>query len=307
MKKVNIILPAYNGEKYIKTQIESILNQTYGNIDIYIRDDKSSDSTKEVIESFIGKESYGKRVIAVESEENWGYVKNVFETLRLSGEADYYAFCDQDDEWLPEKIEKQVNLLESKANKKPALCFTGYNFCDADLNYLRSSNDIPEQLTLRNVVYDFIALNFNIMINKELRDELFKNISADRRYPNYPDCWMSQVAAGFQGLYYLPEKLVNYRRNENACSSFNKNKLSFLKWRIKNVLAGDETTKIKRELNEFYRCFSSSLSNEDRKLMEMITKPSPLHYFQKILYPKRFRITLSDEIALRVLFLVGKF
>lgn len=307
MKKVNIILPAYNGEKYIGEQIESILGQTYGNIDLYIRDDESRDNTKKIIDSYVGKEPSGKKIIVIDNgRENWGYVKNVFETLRLSGEADYYAFCDQDDVWLPEKIEKQIEMLESKTNNSPALCFTEFNYCDSQLNYMRDSVKIPQPLELRNVVYDFIVLNFNIMINKALRDELFQQILDYGAYPHYPDFWMSQVAAGFHGLYCVPEKLVNYRRNENACSSFNQNKLLLLKWRIENILAGDETKKIKRELKKYYECFSYSLNKDDRKLMEMITKPSVIHYFQKIFYPKRFRNTFSDEVALRFLFIMGK-
>lgn len=62
MKKVNVILPAYNGEKYIGEQIESIFSQTYRNVDIYIRDDNSSDHTVDVIKSYIGMEPDGKRI-----------------------------------------------------------------------------------------------------------------------------------------------------------------------------------------------------------------------------------------------------
>lgn len=306
MKKVNIVLPAYNGEKYIGAQIESILNQTYDNIDLYIRDDKSKDKTVEIIKSYIGKEPVGKKIILVDNEQtNWGYVKNVFKTLELTGEADYYAFCDQDDVWLPDKIEKQVALLESKGCDKPALCFTGYNFCDSELNYVRPSTYIDGNLTLQNVVYDFIVLNFNILINKALRDVLFQNFP-NNEYPEYPDFWMSQVAAGFHGLYYLPDKLVNYRRNENASSSFNQNRISFLLWRVKNVLFGNETKRIRKSHCDYYACYKKYLSDEDKKLMEMITIPSLLHYFQKIFYPKRFRIMKNDELGLRVFFALGK-
>ena len=93
MKKVTVILPAYNGEKYIGAQIESLLNQTWDNLDIVIRDDGSGDGTLREIRSRIGREPAGKRILLAEDEEgNRGYVRNVFDTWKESAASDYYCF-----------------------------------------------------------------------------------------------------------------------------------------------------------------------------------------------------------------------
>ena len=163
MKKVNVILPAYQGEEYIGEQIESLLRQTYPYVDIYIRDDHSSDRTVEIIRSYMGKEPEGKRIILIDNNNtNWGYVRNVFDTLRLTEPADFYCFSDQDDVWHDDKIEKCVKLLESKGNELPALCFTGFNYCYSDLSFMKKSISAPDHPELRQVCFDFIALNFSL-------------------------------------------------------------------------------------------------------------------------------------------------
>lgn len=269
VKKVNIILPAYNGEKYIGDQIESLLDQTYSNIDIYIRDDRSRDNTVNVIRSYIGKEPVGKKIILIDNNDiNWGYVRNVFDTWKLTDPADYYCFCDQDDVWHKDKVEKSVALLESKGTDKPALCFTGFNFCDSELRFMRASDPVPEPLGLRNVCYDFLALNFNIMVNHSFRETFFANLPLDGSYPNYPDFWMSQVAACYGRLYCLQEATVEYRRQEQAASFSNHNQFSFFLWRFKMFFMSDETKKISKDLNDLFSVYKSVLSESDKKNAE---------------------------------------
>ncbi len=305
-KKVNIIIPVYNGEKYIAQQIESLLNQTYGNIDIYVRDDMSKDRTLDIVSSYVGKEPEGKRIIIIKDDcGNKGYVRNVFETWRESEPADYYCFCDQDDVWHKDKVEKCVAYLEKKDSNRPMLLFTAYNFCDSDMNFIRTSDSINEKLSLKNVLYDYLALNFNITVNNSFKVKFFDNLPKNGKYPHYPDQWMSQVAAIYNGLYYLPVPTVEYRRNEGAVTYSNRNGLSFLIWRIRRFLFGDETKLVRRELNSFYHTFCHDMTKKDRKLMKQILKRGFRHSLIKFMFPGRFRKKISDEIALRVMFLFG--
>ena len=311
MKKVNVIIPTYNGEKYIGEQLESIFAQTYGNIDIYIRDDKSSDNTIEVIKSYMGKEPEGKKLILVDNKNtNWGYVKNVFDTLKLTSKADYYAFCDQDDYWLPEKVERQVKLLEAHSDKTPALCFTAFDFCNSKLEYMRSSTPMKESLNLMDVIFDFKVLNFNIMINNDMRETLYKHLPKDNNgddiYPKYPDLWMSQIAAGYKALYCVTEPMVKYRRNENAASSFNTNSFSFFIWRFKKLILGDESKLLKKAIRQYVDCYEFSLDENDKKMVNVLTKSSFSNYFRRLFYRGRFRASIKDEVGLRIFWMIGK-
>ena len=111
-EKVDILLATYKPNiTYLKEQIESILNQTYKNIKLYISDDYSNE--QEVIETL---ETYAKKDDRIElyvQEKNLGYIKN-FEFLLTKSTAKYVAFCDQDDIWYPNKIEKSLNTLIEK-------------------------------------------------------------------------------------------------------------------------------------------------------------------------------------------------
>lgn len=300
-------MPAYNGAKYIGAQIESLLAQTFPNIDIYIRDDKSSDQTVDVIKSFMGKEPDGKKIILIDSDNtNWGYIRNVFDSWKLTNPADYYCFCDQDDYWHADKVEKSVSLLESMGEEKPALCFTGFNYCDMNLNFMRHSEPIPEKLNLKNVCYDFVALNFNITVNHAFRTQFFSNLPADGKYPYYPDLWMSQMAAAQGRLFFLNEALVEYRRNEQAVSYFNRNAFTLLAWRIRHFLINNETKTLRYELTSFQKAYSTIISEKDNRMLDIFNRKNGNHYFQRLFYPARLRRKLNDEIALRLMFLFGK-
>ena len=115
-KKVAILMSTYNGEKYLKEQIESLLAQTYGNIEIYIRDDGSKDNTIKIIKNY--KEKYNN--IVLKEGKNIGFINSFFELLNLCNDADYYAYCDQDDVWMNDKIERAVKFLGKTDENKPA-------------------------------------------------------------------------------------------------------------------------------------------------------------------------------------------
>ena len=109
-ENIDILLATYNGEKYIKEQIESILNQTYKNINLIISDDCSTDNTRKILTEYTQKD---KRITVYFQNENQGYIKN-FEFLLKQVKNPYYMLSDQDDVWLPEKVEKSIKTLKEK-------------------------------------------------------------------------------------------------------------------------------------------------------------------------------------------------
>ena len=100
-------MTTYNGEKYLREQIDSILNQTYKDIELVICDDGSTDSTREILKEYEAKD---KRVRIFFNETNLGFKKN-FEKAASLCRGDYIAFSDQDDIWLPFKLERSISLI----------------------------------------------------------------------------------------------------------------------------------------------------------------------------------------------------
>ncbi len=110
IKKVSVVMCTYNGEKYLREQLDSILNQTYPIYEIIIQDDASTDRTWEIIQRYKKKFPIIK---SFRNEKNIGYSFNFRKALfRSSG--DYIALSDQDDIWLPNKIEMQLNKIKDK-------------------------------------------------------------------------------------------------------------------------------------------------------------------------------------------------
>ena len=101
---VDILLATYNGEHHLSTQLNSIINQSHTNWRIYARDDGSTDATKSILETF--RDNHPNKIVILEdSRKNVGAREN-FSILMTASKSDYIFFCDQDDFWLPEKLEK---------------------------------------------------------------------------------------------------------------------------------------------------------------------------------------------------------
>lgn len=107
---IAILLSTYNGEKFIKKQIDSLIAQTFSNWKLYIRDDGSTDKTISIIEEICESDNR----IFLYKETNIG-VKASFLSLLSRVEADYYFFCDQDDFWYDNKIEKTLEYASKKS------------------------------------------------------------------------------------------------------------------------------------------------------------------------------------------------
>ena len=114
---VSIALCTYNGEQFLKKQIDSLLNQTYSNLQIIICDDASQDDTKAILEDYSDS-----RIKKIFNHKNIGYIKNFEQAINLC-KGDFIALCDQDDIWKPEKIETMLNSIDD----------AWLLFCDSEL------------------------------------------------------------------------------------------------------------------------------------------------------------------------------
>lgn len=109
-KKVTVLMPVYNGEKYLNEAIDSILNQTYKNFDFLIINDGSTDSSEEIITSYIDS-----RIISVKNEKNLGLIRTLNKGLGMIN-TEYVIRMDADDISLPKRIEKQVKFMDENKN-----------------------------------------------------------------------------------------------------------------------------------------------------------------------------------------------
>ena len=144
-KKVAVVLSTYNGEKYVRDQLDSILNQTYKNIEIFVRDDGSKDSTVDIIKEYQKKNKNIKLVIG----ENLGFIKSFYTLLELSEGYEYYSFADQDDYWENNKLELLINELEKTDITKPCLAYSASDYYD-EADYIRNYDEFMQLVREQN-------------------------------------------------------------------------------------------------------------------------------------------------------------
>ncbi len=205
---VSVLMPAYNSELYIAEAIQSILNQTYQNIELIIFDDGSSDKTRQVIEGFTDP-----RIIKVLSDQNYGVVRARNEMIdRANGK--YIALMDADDIADPSRLEKQINILEAGEYD---LCGSAQWVLDEGTGRLKKSKDKFSDADLRALLSVYCGLCNSAMTGKA---EIFKRFKYDTSILTSEDyyLWVQMAAAGSRFLN-LPERLITYRRYPAQTSS----------------------------------------------------------------------------------------
>lgn len=298
-KKVVILMSTYNGEKYIEEQLESLLNQTYSDIKIFIRDDGSKDRTKEIIKQFQQK---SKNIFLVEGE-NIGFINSFFELLNISDTADYYAYCDQDDVWMEDKIERAVKFLEKSDSNKPVLYFSNSDYYDGEMNFLATAEK-NKIYNFRNSLVECVTQGMTMVINNKTRETIVNNRPQTCLYH---DWWTYMICSGFGEIIYDDKSLVKYRRHNKSVTVEGKSKLQLFIWRVKEFLINDSLKQIKKQLQEYEKLYSNNLTEKNKKLLKLFTneKYNFLIALKKTFYPKRFRRKFIDEISVRILFIFG--
>jgi len=216
MSLVSIIMPVYNGEKYLHLAIESVLAQTYNNFELIIINDGSTDNSEEIIKSY-----NDIRIKQISYEKNIGYVYRLNEGLRIS-KGEYIARIDADDIWEEIKLTKQLESFEN--DKNLFFLATDFNLIDAKgdvINTVRNS----KHLDLNNkILTKSLICHSSVLFKKEIcqtvgyYDEKLK-YSEDYNY------WI-RILAEYKGLI-LSEILTSYRITNNSVS-FRKRRLQIV-------------------------------------------------------------------------------
>ena len=221
MKKLAVLLATYNSQKFLDAQIDSLLNQTYKDFVLYIRDDGSVDNTMEIIRSYHKKHS---NIVIMEDCIHRRKSMGSFIWLLEHVEADYYMFCDHDDVWLPDKIRislEHISKIE-RANK-PAVVCSDLKVVDEKLNVISASFWKYMKLRPELLIQKKYALSCNLftgctmLINKKAKD-----VSLPLgRYATMHDSWIGlKVIANGGFIDYINEPLVLYRQHDrNVCGA----------------------------------------------------------------------------------------
>ena len=305
--EVAVLLSSYNGEKYIAEQIESIMNQTYQKCILYIRDDGSEDSTISIINECMKR--YKGRLHFC-AGKNMGFVRSFQLLLKQCNSHEYYAWCDQDDVWMPEKIERAVCLLEKDrrtnvgSNEAPVLYFSDYDYYDESMTFIQHGLVHSRGPSFENSLFDCISLGFCSVFNQKARKMMLEKMP--RRSCGH-DWWTYMLCAAFGRVIYDKGFIsVKYRRIEESISPGGMGFISLQIWRIKKFILNRYFHRIHLQIKEFCNYYVDVVSDEKRELLRLFEKDriSVGEVIQKVFYPAFFRQNIPEELMLRLCFLV---
>lgn len=278
MKQVCIIMATYQGEQYLAPQIDSIIKNTYQHIKLHIFDDGSSDSTFTIAKDYARR--YPEKVHVFQNNENKGVIRNFLEAA-ASLEADYYMYCDQDDIWLPEKIQKTLQFMKSQENdtanprNTPVVVFADATVTDANLSetapsFQRQSGYNTSALDLPHLLMENKLIGCTMMFNRAARDKLLRGElpSAIRMH----DWWLALIGAAFGKVAYLDEPLLLYRQHErNVIGGSSKG--SYLKDRISHLKKDREALYATMAQGKaFLSVYGEDLAPEQKKILRLFAE-----------------------------------
>jgi len=224
---LTILMATYNGAEYLERQLESILNQSYPSWELIIRDDQSGDDTLQIINSYLEKDS---RIKLINYGSAHGSACRNFSALfdwAYANDKSYVLFADQDDIWLPHKLERSLTAMIKHENAYPAgfplLCYSNLSFIDAQDQQIDARLPLPKELKLEVLINENYAWGCTLILNRAAVQKI-KHIPADAVNHDY---YVALVVSAFGKNLLIDEDLILYRQHQKNVSG-NVDKMSFM-------------------------------------------------------------------------------
>lgn len=284
MVKVSILLSSFNGEKYLKQQIDSLLNQTYKDFNLYIRDDGSIDSSINIINSY----DDSRINLITDSFGNIGPTGSFIELIR-NVSSDIYLFCDQDDIWLSNKLEKTVNSMIKIGINNLILFHSDLELVDSNMTHYNLTFNclekirIPEdyefkQLLLQNcVVGCTIGITNSLVEKSKVREINYNHIAMH-------DWWFALVAKKFGIVEFSETPTILYRQHANNTSgsssrNYKSKILKLLNFSIYLNRIIKYKNRIINQTKLFYETFEIELDKKEKNVCEVIINSNNENFF----------------------------
>jgi glycosyltransferase involved in cell wall biosynthesis len=212
-KSVAILLATYNGAQFLAEQLDSIERQTHSNWRVFASDDGSSDGTQAILVAYRGR--WGTNRLRISHGPRRGHSANFLSLVQDAAiEGNYYAFCDQDDVWLEDKLERAVHAIELVEEQKPALYGSRTVYINQQGLTIGESSFFKRPASLENAMVQSIAGGNTMVINNKSRRLL--NFMSDNDI-NYSHDWATYILVTACGgiVHFDQVPCVKYRQHDN--------------------------------------------------------------------------------------------
>lgn len=301
MEKIIILMSTYNGEKFIREQIDSILLQTHGNFELLVRDDGSTDGTIKVLDEYkkAGKLHWYKG-------ENLKPARSFLDLVKNAPLADYYAFCDQDDIWDPDKIEVAIKMIAGFSKEEPALYCSATRLVDENLKIITPVAHCKDfKLKFGEALVQAVSPGCTFVFNKKC-SEYLSAFEAD--YISMHDALTYKIATAFGNVFYDRNPHISYRQHGGNVIGTEHSKIKIFKRRLKRFIFTKEPNSRYRMACAIEQNFGDIMDKESQEILKLFTgyKKSFIAKL-KLIFSKNIRMTNnSDNFFFKILVLLGK-
>lgn len=225
MSKVHtvcVLLATHNGQKYLRQQIDSVLDQEDVNVELYVSDDNSSDETINILDEYkkVGKLVYTQGVYGSPQA-------NFYNLINTAPDCEYYALCDQDDYWKKEKLAVAVEKINKIGAEKKVLYYGISSLADSELHEKNSHYQHRSVVTLESALIASNAQGCTMVFNRALRDEIRNRTSSTNIMH---DGWLHKTCLVIGGTVVFEDKsYMLYRQHENNAFAKNGKRLKIAK------------------------------------------------------------------------------
>ncbi len=301
LPKVIVIMSTYNGEKFLKEQIDSILAQEKVEVTLHVFDDCSKDNTVNIVKEY---EKNNKNVFLHVNEKNKNFTYNFLDGMFMFKEEqgyDYYAFADQDDFWVKDKIISGINMI--KQTGSCTLYCSNLKIVDGNLNDMGSTM-MSEKY--KNKHFDVACKNI-VTGCTAIMDNDFKNLATEKYPENIyrHDYWLAIIANYTTGAHLVydtnPNHILYRQHGNNQIGSEKGGKLSKLTKYAKKKVEENKTTRYL--MKTYVELYGDKIIEEDKKIIEKFANTNKL----KNRFSLFFKIRCNYSSVLKMKMLLNKY
>ena len=293
---IDILLATYNGEAYIEEQVQSIVNQSFKDWRLLIHDDGSTDHTMEIVERLSKEDS---RIVVIRDDIKKLGVARHFIYLLKYAEAPFCMFCDQDDIWISDKIEKMYEVIKTLKQDIPQVVYSNAYLWNAEKGIISNKNTLTYPKTLRQMLF----LNTGIQGAASIFNQaMYQYLQQPLECYAMHDHVLLLTAICFGKVHYLHEPLMYYRQHDknvtgNAPGSIRKKVL--LMWQNRKVPL---VSRLHWEgLNAFFTRFHRELSKDDKQMIEVFLHMRQQSFFERLGKIIKHRFQIFDSTLLLII------
>lgn len=299
--RITVLMSTFNGAKYLRQQIESILHQQGVDVQLVVRDDGSTDGTVKILHSY---QQAGK--IQYYSGPNLRTARSFLNLLAHSPKSSYYAFSDQDDVWQPTKLARAVSKLRQShcPSKIPLLYAGSFQMTDSELNVIQGGGSHYTTTTFANAIVYSCCTGCTMVMNRSLRDLV--NSGGTPHHLLMHDDWIHKVCLAVGGqVIFDPVPMMYYRQHGNNVDGG----IHTLRDKIQKVLRDHQSQEriMSHQLADLLAIYGEQMPSQNRHLLQHALTASHGNIWtrMRLAFDRRYAISenrnLNHEFRLSLL------